>query len=214
MTLSAIEIAEAIRSGERSCESVVQDSLESVKIHNETVNAFCQVWPEAALEAARDVDRRRTAGVALRPLEGVPVGFKDLMDLAGTRTERGSVLYKGAVTDVDSPLAERLKATGAIIVGKTATTEMGWTAAGWSPLTGATRTPWDPERTSGGSSSGSGAAVAARMVPLAMGSDAGGAGAGELLRHLRAQGPSRTHSARSLVADRDADLCRTDVADR
>lgn len=174
MSFSAIETAIAIQNGEISCEEIVSNSLDSVKTHNKTVNAFCDVWYESALEQARTVDLKRFNGDKLRPLEGVPVGFKDLMDLAGTTTERGSYLHKGKVSATDSPVARRLKRTGAIIIGKTTTTELGWTAAGWSPLTGATNTPWDTTKTSGGSSSGSGAAIAARMVPLALGSDAGG----------------------------------------
>lgn len=167
-------MAAAIRDGTVACTDLVAVCLESIKNHNITVNAFCQLWEDEALAAAEAVDRARAQGKKLRPLEGVPTAVKDLMDMAGTRTERGSRLYEGDVSGRDAPVVRRLKATGAIPLGKTTTSELGWTGSGWSPLTGATRTPWNPELTSGGSSSGSGAAVAARMVPLALGSDAGG----------------------------------------
>lgn len=167
-------MAAALRDGTVTSAELVEGCLESIKNHNKTVNAFCQLWEDEALAAAEAVDRARAQGKKLRPLEGVPTAIKDLMDMAGTRTERGSRLYEGDVSGRDAPVVRRLKATGAIPLGKTTTSELGWTGSGWSPLTGATRTPWNPELTSGGSSSGSGAAVAARMVPLALGSDAGG----------------------------------------
>lgn len=167
-------MAAAIRNGVATSVDLVASCLETIKNHNKTVNAFCQLWEDEALAAAEAVDRARAQGKELRPLEGVPTAVKDLMGMAGTRTERGSRLYEGAVSGQDAPAVRRLKATGAIPLGKTTTSELGWTGSGWSPLTGATRTPWNPDLTSGGSSSGSGAAIAARMVPLALGSDAGG----------------------------------------
>ncbi len=167
-------MAAAIRNGTATSVDLVSSCLETIKNHNKTVNAFCQLWEDEALAAAEAVDRARAQGKKLRPLEGVPTAVKDLMGMAGTRTERGSRLYERAVSGQDAPVVRRLRATGAIPLGKTTTSELGWTGSGWSPLTGATRTPWNPDLTSGGSSSGSGAAVAARMVPLALGSDAGG----------------------------------------
>ena len=167
-------MATAIRTGTVTCTDLVASCLETIKNHNKTVNAICQLWEDEALAAAEAVDDARAEGKKLRPLEGVPTAVKDLMGMAGTLTERGSRLYEGAVSGQDAPVVRRLKATGAIPLGKTTTSELGWTGSGWSPLTGATRTPWNPELTSGGSSSGSGAAVAARMVPLALGSDGGG----------------------------------------
>lgn len=172
--MTAREMAAAIRDGRATSVELVSSCIETVKSHNKTVNAFCQLWETEALAAAEATDRARAQGKDLRPLEGVPVAVKDLLDMAGTRTERGSRLYEGAVSQRDAPAVRRLKATGAIFIGKTTTSELGWTGAGRSPLAGATRTPWNPALTSGGSSAGSAAALAARMVPLALGSDAGG----------------------------------------
>ena len=174
LQMTAREMAAALRDGQVTSVELVSGCIETVKSHNDTVNAFCQLWEDEALAAAEAADRARAQGQDLRPLEGVPVAVKDLLDMAGTRTERGSRLYEGAVSQRDAPAVRRLKATGAIVIGKTTTSELGWTGAGRSPLTGATRTPWNPALTSGGSSSGSAAALGARMVPLALGSDAGG----------------------------------------
>ena len=113
-------------------------------------------------------------GETLGPLHGVPVSIKDLVITKGMRTMRGSKLYEHDVPTEDAPVVERLKAAGAIILGKTTTPEFGFKGVTDSPVTGITRNPWHPERTPGGSSGGAGVAVATGMGPLAMGTDGGG----------------------------------------
>jgi aspartyl-tRNA(Asn)/glutamyl-tRNA(Gln) amidotransferase subunit A len=172
--LSAVDMAEGLTAGRWTSEALVSDCLSRIQSHNPRINAFCQVYEDAALEAARASDAARARGEGLPPLSGVPVAVKDLTDTAGLVTERGSRLFRGKVPTRDAPIVERLKASGAVIVGKTTTPELGWKGGSNSPLTGPTRNPWNPALTSGGSSSGSGAALAARLVPVALGSDGGG----------------------------------------
>jgi len=172
--LSAVEMVEGLASGAWSSERLVGAALAAIQTHNPRINAFCQVYTGAALEAARGWDAARARGEDLPPLAGVPVAVKDLTDTAGLATERGSKLFRGKVPATDAPIIERLKASGAVVVGKTTTPELGWKGGSWSPLTGATRNPWNTDLTSGGSSAGSGAALAARLVPVALGSDGGG----------------------------------------
>ena len=120
---------------------------------------------------------RRALGRAARPvgpLAGVPVAVKDLICTRGLRTTFGSRLYADHVPEEDDVVVERLRAAGAVIIGKTNTSEFGYGAVGHNPLFATTRNPWNPTLTPGGSSAGSAAAVAARMVPLALGSDGGG----------------------------------------
>lgn len=113
-------------------------------------------------------------GGELGPLHGIPVAFKDLTSTAGIRTTMGSRLYENHVPDKDDPIVARVKKAGAIILGKTNTPEFGNASTTYNLIFGATRNPWNLERTAGGSSGGSGAAVAAGLLPLAEGSDAGG----------------------------------------
>jgi aspartyl-tRNA(Asn)/glutamyl-tRNA(Gln) amidotransferase subunit A len=127
-----------------------------------------------SLGAAAESAMRWRAGRPIGPLDGVPVTVKDLLDLAGFPTRRGSrTTPTEAVTD-DAPLVASLKAAGAVIVGKTTTTEFGWKSPGDCPLNGITRNPWNSDYTTGGSSSGAGAAGAAGFGPLHVGTDAGG----------------------------------------
>ena len=132
------------------------------------VHAFVHLDPGEALTQARALDERRRNGAALGLLHGVPVAIKDIFDTADYPTECGSPLLKGRKPMRDSTAVARLRAAGAVIIGKTVTTEFAY----FHP--GATRNPHDPERTPGGSSSGSAAAVAAGMVPLAIGSQTNG----------------------------------------
>ena len=109
-----------------------------------------------------------------RPLEGVPFGVKDLFDTAGVRTTYGSPMFDDHVPAQDAGAVARMLEAGGILAGKTSTDEFAYGIAGVNPHYGAVRNPWDEERVSGGSSSGSGAALAARLVPLTLGSDTGG----------------------------------------
>jgi Asp-tRNA(Asn)/Glu-tRNA(Gln) amidotransferase A subunit family amidase len=138
----------------------------------EATEAELQAWtyldPEHALAQARAADEERRSGAPLGPLHGVPVGLKDIIDTADMPTENGSPLHAGRTPARDAAVVERLRAAGAVLLGKTVTTEF----AGRAP--GKTRNPVNPAHTPGGSSRGSAAAVAASQVPLAVGSQTGG----------------------------------------
>ncbi|WP_213877926.1 amidase family protein [Pseudomonas sp. dw_358] len=163
-----------IRDGRLTSVALVEQCLNSIKANNATLNAFGDVYAEAALDHARQLDALAERGQFAGPLHGVPFGIKDLFHAAGLRTTRGSLTALDHVPTQDAPIIERLKKAGAILLGKTATTEFGWTGASTSRVFGDGRTPWDPALGSGGSSSGSAIATAARMVPAALGSDGGG----------------------------------------
>ena len=139
------------------------------------LNAWVTVDAEQALEDARAIDDAVAAGWPVGPLAGIPFGVKDLQDVAGLRTAHGSLLRADdPPAEADSLLVARLRAASAIPLGKTTTPEDGWMGDTVGPLTGATRNPWDPSRSPGGSSGGTAVALAAGMVPLGTGSDGGG----------------------------------------
>lgn len=140
---------------------------------NPRINAFVVMNPRA-IEAARDSEARWRAGRPIGMLDGVPCTVKDLVDVAGFPTRRGSRLTDAAPAAEDAPMVLGLKREGAVILGKTTTTEFGWKSPGDCPLNGITRNPWNPVYTPGGSSSGAGAAGAAGFGPLHIGTDAGG----------------------------------------
>ncbi|QHE97528.1 amidase [Pseudomonas cannabina pv. alisalensis] len=171
---TVIEAAGHVRRGCMTPIRLTELCLESIKAHNSTLNAFGDVYTEAALEQAWSMTAELQRGQIRGPLHGIPFGIKDLFSTAGLRTTRGSLTGLENVPVKDAPIIRRLKDAGAIILGKTATTEFGWTGAGTSRVFGNGRNPWDPTLTSGGSSSGSAIAVAARMVPATLGSDGGG----------------------------------------
>src|SRR5213075_2535188 len=148
--------------------------LERIERLNPTVNAFCTVTPDAALDAARATELAVVRGERLGLLHGIPVSIKDLHFTKGVRTMSGSFIFADRVPDVDPPFVRRLKDAGGIMVGKTTTPEFGWKAIGDSPLTGITRNPWNTATTTGGSSAGAAAAVAAGLGPLHQGSDGAG----------------------------------------
>ncbi len=146
---------------------------ERIAMHNPKYNAFAVMAPQS-LAAAAESTARWQAGRPLGTLDGVPCTVKDLVDLAGFPTRRGSRLSDPAPVAADAPAVLGLKAAGAVIIGKTTTTEYGWKSPGDCPLHGITRNPWNPSHTPGGSSSGAGAAGAACFGPLHIGTDAGG----------------------------------------
>jgi aspartyl-tRNA(Asn)/glutamyl-tRNA(Gln) amidotransferase subunit A len=152
---------------------VLQAVTERVARLNPALNCFVTMNPKA-LEAAGESAMRWRAGRPVGPLDGVPVTVKDLLDLAGFPTRRGSRTTSPDPQPDDAPLVASLKAAGAVIVGKTTTTEFGWKSPGDCPLNGITRNPWNTDFTTGGSSSGAGAAGAAGFGPLHVGTDAGG----------------------------------------
>jgi aspartyl-tRNA(Asn)/glutamyl-tRNA(Gln) amidotransferase subunit A len=160
-------------SGSLSPVEVLQAVTQRIARHNPRLNAFAVLNP-GALEAAGQSETRWRAGRPLGLLDGVPCTVKDLLDLAGFPTRRGSRLTSTAPAMEDAPAVLGLKSAGAVILGKTTTTEYGWKTPGDCPLHGITRNPWDPARTTGGSSSGAGAAGAAGFGPLHIGTDAGG----------------------------------------
>ncbi len=152
---------------------VLQAVTERVVRLNPALNAFVAMNPKA-LEAAGASAMRWRAGRPIGPLDGVPVTVKDLVDVAGFPTRRGSRTTPTAPVPDDAPMVASLKAAGAVILGKTTTTEFGWKSPGDCPLNGITRNPWHSDYSPGGSSSGAGAAGAAGFGPLHIGTDAGG----------------------------------------
>ena len=170
---SAEEMLELFARRALSPVEVLQAVTERVARYNPALNAFVSLNPRA-IEAAEASTGRWRAGRPIGALDGVPVTVKDLVDLAGFPTRRGSRLTDPAPVADDAPMVVGLKAAGAVILGKTTTTEFGWKSPGDCPLNGITRNPWDPTRTPGGSSSGAGAAGAAGFGPLHIGTDAGG----------------------------------------
>lgn len=174
-TVPVAELARRVRDKEMSAREVVSASLERIERTNPALMAFVAVDGERALEQAGAVDQLVATGGDPGPLAGVPIGVKDSEDVAGYRTTHGSMLLATAPIAVhDSVLVARLRAAGAVVVGKTNLPEFAWTAHTSNSLFGTTRNPWAPDRSAGGSSGGSAAAVAAGMVPLATGSDGGG----------------------------------------
>jgi aspartyl-tRNA(Asn)/glutamyl-tRNA(Gln) amidotransferase subunit A len=171
------DAAHRIRQGEESAASLTQRCLDAVSDANAELNAFVHVDADRALAAATAIDAAVVAGRGgeLGPLAGVPFGVKDLEDCVGMPTTRGSRWFaQGPAKSVDSLHVARLRAAGAVPIGKTATPEFGAWAYTASPLLGVTRNPWDPTRTPGGSSGGSSAAVSSGMVPFCTASDGGG----------------------------------------
>jgi len=168
MTLSAAHAAREIREGRLTSEEMVQACLERIRALEPKVEAWQFLDEGHALAQARACDERKRSGEPIGPLHGVPVGVKDIIDTADMPTENGTVLHKGRTPREDAAVVKMLRAAGAVILGKTVTTECAY----FSP--GKTRNPHNPEHTPGGSSSGSAAAVAAGMVPLALGSQTAG----------------------------------------
>jgi Asp-tRNA(Asn)/Glu-tRNA(Gln) amidotransferase A subunit family amidase len=171
MTLSALPATEAarqVREGNISPEELVQACLDRIDTVDADVEAWTYLDPDFALEQARALDAHRRAGRPLGPLHGVPVGLKDIFDTRSMPTENGTVLDAGRKPWQDCHVVTRLQRAGAVIMGKTVSTEL----AVYSP--GKTKNPNNPAHTPGGSSSGSAAAVAAGMVPLAIGSQTTG----------------------------------------
>ncbi|AUH32961.1 amidase [Paracoccus tegillarcae] len=166
--LSAIELRDRMAAGAVSVVDVVTAHLKRIAETEPTLQAWAWVDGEYVLAQARALDARRKSGAAIGPLHGLPVGIKDVIDVAGVPGENGTAIDKGRVPDKDAALVTRLRAAGAVIMGKTVTTEMAYMNPSKS------RNPHDPSRTPGGSSAGSAVAVAAGMVPLAVGTQTGG----------------------------------------
>ena len=171
--LSATEIVALVKAGQVSPVEVVEASLNRIERCNPTLNAVVTL-NERAIEDARALESSIRSGSGSSALCGVPVGIKDLTAVAGLRTTYGSPIFSDHVPAEDSIIVERLRSEGAIIVGKTNTPEFGAGASTFNEVFGRTRNPWNPERTSGGSTGGGASALASGMIAIAEGSDLGG----------------------------------------
>ena len=168
MSPSAAHAAQQMHEGRLTSEELVQSCIERIRQLEPTVQAWQFLDEEHALAQAKAADERRRGGEPVGALNGIPVGIKDIIDTADMPTENGTVLHKGRMPRQDAAVVAALRAAGAVIMGKTVTTECAY----FNP--GKTRNPHNPEHTPGGSSSGSAAAVGAQMVPLALGSQTAG----------------------------------------
>jgi aspartyl-tRNA(Asn)/glutamyl-tRNA(Gln) amidotransferase subunit A len=168
------ELVERIRRRDVSPVEVLQGCLDRIERHNGALNAIVALHADRALDAARDAEQRLMRGEDLGPLGGVPFAVKDLEDVAGMRTTYGSPLFVDNVAAADSINVARLRAAGAYPIGKTNTPEFGAYMQTSNSVFGATRNPWKLDRTPGGSSGGSAAALVGGLVPLVTASDGGG----------------------------------------
>ena len=172
--LSATRLAALIASRQVSPVEVTGAVLDRIDRVNPRINAFALVLREEAQRAAREAERRVMAGEALGPLHGVPVTVKDNVAVAGVPLGNGSIAVAPAIPVKDAMAVERVRAAGAILIGKTTLPEFAHKMVTESPATGVTRNPWNLDHTPGGSSGGAGAALAAGMGPLAIATDGGG----------------------------------------
>jgi len=172
--LPATQLARMLRDREVSAREVLQAHLHRIEAVNPAVNAIVTLVPEVAASRAAEADEAIARGEPLGPLHGLPIAIKDLVATAGIRTTAGSPIFAHAVPDEDDLLAQRVRAAGALLLGKTNTPEFGAGSQTFNPVFGPTRNPHDPTKTSGGSSGGAAAALATGMIPIADGSDLGG----------------------------------------
>lgn len=171
--LSATELARRVRARELSPVEVLEACLARVEALNPAINAVVTLDP-GAMDAARALERRIAAGDDVGPLAGVPVGIKDVTQVGGVRTTFGSPLFSDHVPDEDALVVRRLRAAGAVILGKTNTPEFAAGGNTFNEVFGRTRNPWNPERSAGGSTGGGAAGLATGMIALAEGTDLGG----------------------------------------
>src|SRR5512136_220496 len=169
--LSAREIIALVQSGEITPRELMEETLKRIEKVNPKLNAFVSLQAERAMDEARVMTERLAKGDNLGPLAGLPIGVKDLEDAAGMVTSFGSIPYRDNVAQHDSVQVARLRKAGAIVVGKTNTPQHGFTGFTKNRLYGTTRNPWNLDRTPGGSSGGSAAAVAGGLVAVCTGSD-------------------------------------------
>ena len=171
---SAVELVERIRRRDVSACEVMAAFLAQIERVNPLVNAIPTLLPERAEAEAEAADRALVVGEAVGPLHGLPIAIKDLVPTRGIRTTFGSPIYADHVPDQDEIIVERLRAAGAIVIGKTNTPEFGAGSQTFNPVFGKTRNPYALDRTCGGSSGGGAVALACGMLPIADGSDLGG----------------------------------------
>ncbi|MGH7439335.1 MAG: amidase [Polyangiaceae bacterium] len=172
--LTLVELCEALRARTLSPVELMDATLARIATTHGQLNAVVALREREALFAEARASEERLGRGQGRPLEGIPLGVKDLEDAAGLLATHGSLLFRDRVAVADSIQVERLKGAGAIVVGKTNAPEFGHTAITKNLVYGVTRSPWDPERTPGGSSGGSSAALAGEVLPLVTASDGGG----------------------------------------
>ncbi|CAB4999297.1 MAG: Asp-tRNA(Asn)/Glu-tRNA(Gln) amidotransferase subunit GatA [Actinobacteria bacterium] len=171
---TASVLADAIRTGEATAVEVTQAHLDRIEAVDSRVHAFLYIDTEAALETARTVDEKRSAGAPLGPLAGVPLALKDVLTMRGVPTTCGSRILEGWRPPYDSSVVERLRAADIVILGKTNMDEFAMGSSTEHSAYGPSHNPWDLERIPGGSGGGSAAALAAFEAPLAIGTDTGG----------------------------------------
>ena len=172
--MDAVTLARLIRSRDLSPVEVTDAVLARMERLEPLLHAFCTPTPDIARDAAKQIEKRIMAGEDVGPLAGIPWGCKDLICTAGIKTVSGSHAYEDFVPDEDDVVVERMRDAGAVILGKTNVPEFGYSGVGHNPVFDTTRNPWRTELTPGGSSAGSGAAVASGMGPFTIGSDGGG----------------------------------------
>ena len=171
---SAKDLATLVSHGEVSPVELIENALARIDTVNPVLNCFTEVYAEEALERARLAQCAIGRGDKLGPLHGVPVAIKDFTPVKGKITTKGSCIFRDNISDSDAIVVENLRQAGAILIGRTTTPEFTYSSLTDSRLWGVTRNPWNTERTPGGSSGGSAAAVASGCVPLAEGTDSGG----------------------------------------
>ncbi len=175
VALDAVDLAAAIRDRRASCVEVMAAHLDQIERFNPAHNAIVALRDrDAVLREAAERDARLGAGDPVGPLHGFPLAVKDMQATAGIVTTQGSPIFRDFVPSADSLMVERLRAAGAIIIGKTNTPEFGLGSHTYNPVYGVTRNAYDPSKSAGGSSGGAAVALALRMAPLADGSDYGG----------------------------------------
>jgi aspartyl-tRNA(Asn)/glutamyl-tRNA(Gln) amidotransferase subunit A len=172
--MPATEMAPLIRQKQLSPVEVMTAVLARIERHNKRVNAFVHLAPEAAMEAARAAEAAVASGAPLGKLHGVPITIKDLVRTKDMPMQSGSLITRGYQPTEDAPVVQRLKAAGAIVLGKTTTPEFGWKGVSQSPLTGITHNPWKHGYNAGASSAGAAVAAASGFGPLHQGGDGGG----------------------------------------
>jgi aspartyl-tRNA(Asn)/glutamyl-tRNA(Gln) amidotransferase subunit A len=172
--LTLAEAAEQIRTRRLSPVDLTGECLANIDRLNPTLNAFITITADSALEQARRAEAEMMAGNWRGPLHGIPIGLKDLLDTAGVRTTAASNQYRERIPAQDADLVKRLKQAGAVILGKLNLHEFAFGMSGTVSAFGPARNPWDVDRITGGSSSGSGAAVAAGLCVASIGTDTAG----------------------------------------
>lgn len=172
--LSAVELASLFRERRISPVEAMEAHLAAIERLNPVLNAFCTIPYDEAMAGARHAEAELSSGREPGILAGVPIGIKDLTPTAGIRTTWGSTLFADHIPDEDAEVVTRLKAAGAVVIGKTNTPEFGAGGNTYNAVFGPTRNPWNPALSASGSTGGGASALASRMVPLAEGTDFGG----------------------------------------